>query len=324
MADFINKLFTSDVIHSLQKRQTLSGALKHRLEVLTASEDEAAIDAGDEDAAVAALCWQRYLLAKRAAWSSYLAAMSDAGLFDGDVRARLISVGDDGFRSALAECFTCHFLTRKLHLTVVGRGEGRGGKVPDFRVAHGDGDINIEVKSPYVEVPRSRTWFGDRSAEVLKPTLDEANKQFGEGRRNVLAVVPFVDFPMLVGRKSYVKAFLGETKVAITIDTATGQPVTEPEWKFMPEGRFLKLWPEPRCTRTGAVLVLREHVVEENQFDVNCSARVEPRWFVINNPHCPVLVPSDIWRDCPQLVREGDSIRWTDGWAVDGSPPPRG
>lgn len=312
MREVIEEIFTTQVIEELRKQQSASDELKRRLEVLTAGEGE--------KADLPTRCWQRILVARRSAWASYITSMSEVGLLDADLRARLTGTDDDGFRSALAECLTFHFLTRTLQLNIRGRGEGRTGKVPDFSVRHADGNINVEVKSPYVAVPKARVWFGDRSAEVLQPTLDEANKQFAGDRRNVLALVPFVDFPMLNGRRPYVKAFLGETKVVITIDKTTGRSVREPEWRFITEGKFLKLWPEPRFTRTGAVLALREQLIEENQFDENCAARVEVRWFVIHNPHCPQPIPSDIWGDCAQLVREGDNIRWTDGGPVDGSP----
>jgi hypothetical protein len=101
---------------------------------------------------------------------------------------------------------TCHFLKNVLGLDVFGRHQGRPGTALDFGVRHAGGDISVEVKSPYAAKPAGSVWAGNHS-HILTPMLDEANKQFAEGTRNVLALVPLVDFPVLHGRRPFVKAF---------------------------------------------------------------------------------------------------------------------
>lgn len=68
------------------------------------------------------------------------------------------------------------------------------------------------------------------------------------------------------------------------------------------------------------MLVVREHLLERNPFEEDFEAWTELRWFVLHNPHAPVQIPQEPWGNCPQLVRDGDNIRWTDGGPVDGSP----
>src|SRR5438094_1367002 len=147
---------------------------------------------------------------------------------------------------------------------------------------------NFVTRSPLSETPRvvyapkpaGSFWAGDHS-HILTPMLDGANKQFAEGKRNVLALVPLVDFPVLHGRRPFVKAFFGEMKIVLTIDKKTGKAVDEPRAEFITGGKFLKLWPEPRFTRTGAVLVVREHLLERNPFEEDFEAWTELRWFVL-------------------------------------------
>jgi hypothetical protein len=315
MADVLDELFKADDIARFRARINPSRALTQRIDVLTAAEMP--------DAPLSDRSWQRVLLATRAAWVDYVSSMRIAGLLDADVVGRLMGVDDDGFRSALAECLTSHFLTRILGLEIFGRREGRPGTAIDFGVRRGDGDISLEVKSPFRERPAGTMWSNDY-AHILQPALDEANRQFAEGCRNVLVLAPLVEFPVLSGRMSYVKAFFGETNIVFEIDKKTGRALNEPAARFVTEGKFLKLWPEPRFTRTGAVVALRERRIEENQLDENFCARVELCWFVMHNPHCPVPVPVDIWGNCAQLVRDGDAIRWTDGGPIDGSLRKRG
>lgn len=315
MAGALDHVFNPDVIARLEKQRAPSASLTRRIEILTAVETP--------HADLATRSWNRILCAHKAAWDDYVSAIDREGFLDEDVRARLTGVDDDGFRSALAECLTCHILARVLRLPVFGRHEGRPGTALDFGIRHDGGDISVEVKSPYAEKPAGGYWAGDHS-HILQPVLNEANKQFAEARRNVLALVPLVEFPVLNGRMPFVKAFFGERKVVFTIDRRTGKTIDEPTWQFITEGKFLKLWPEPRFTRTGTVLVIREHLVERNPFEENFEAHVKLRWFLLHNPHCPTPVPTNIWDECAQLVRDGDVIRWTDGGPVDGSPLPHG
>lgn len=311
MADFLEDLFTPAVIQQLKRRQAPSAALTRRLDVLTAVEDPGA--------ELRERTWQRILLAQRAAWLNYVTAMRDAGLMDADVIARLTGTSDDQFRSALAECLTCHFLGSVRGLAVTAdRPKGRTGRVLDFGVTCDGGNLNLEVKSPFVEKPQGSFW-GNHS-RILGPALELANQQFEEGHRNVLALVPLVEFPVLNGRQPFVKALFGEHKMVITIDTKLGRAIGEPEVKFFAQGKFLnhpRVWPKPLFTRTGAVLALRERRVEENLFDETFSARVELYWMVLHNPNCPTPIPQELWGQCPQLIEDGDNMRWTDGEPVE-------
>src|SRR2546423_7656512 len=110
MADILDKLFTTDVVARLKAQTNPSNTLTQRIAILTAAETPAA--------PLSERCWQRILLARRAAWVNYVTSMREAGFLDADVTARLTGIDDDGFRSALSECLTSHFLRHVLHLEV--------------------------------------------------------------------------------------------------------------------------------------------------------------------------------------------------------------
>lgn len=303
--DLLNALFTADVVDRLNRRQNPSDELKYRLRVITASDPD---HADDHTRFV-----NRGLLAHRSSWEEYVEAMEAAGFLDNDIKARLVGDGDDGFRSALSECMVCWLLSEGLGLTVSGRHEGRPCTAIDFAIERDGSRISVEVKSPYVARPKGNVWFGNHS-HIIPPTVDDANKQFADGRSNVLALLPLVDFPILAGRREFVEAILGEEKIVLTIDTKKGGSVGDPRAEFFPNGKLLKRWPEPRFTRVGAILVMRESV---NALSFDGDFEVKRSWFVIHNPNCPQPIPTDIWGDCPQLIVDevdGEKVmRWTDG-----------
>jgi hypothetical protein len=72
-------------------------------------------------------------------------------------------------------------------------------------------------------------------------------------------------------------------KVVFSLDKKTGRAIDEPTWQFIAEGKFLKLWPDPRFTRTGAVLAIREHVEERNLFEEDFAAQIKLRWFLLSD-----------------------------------------
>ena len=300
----LNQVFTEAVIAGLKDVSSPSDALIARINILTASDP----DSSDEGTRR----WNRYLCARNTAWDHYIGVTRAAGLLDADIEARLRSPDDSNFRSAMAECMTCRLLAHELGLHVFGRHEGRPGTALDFGIARADGNISVEVKSPYAEKPSGSIW-GDDHSHILERALDDANKrQFAEGRRNVLALVPQVDFPVLAGRSPYIKAFFGEQKLVFTIDRKTGRSISEPEAKFIADGKFLRLWPlTPRFTRLGAVLAIREALIESGDGE-DFQAQMELRWFVLHNPNCPNPIPEDLWGACPQLVVDDDVMRWTD------------
>jgi hypothetical protein len=115
MADVIDELFTTEVLGRLKKHPAPSTMLAQRVDILSTVETPSA--------ELNIRTWQRTLIARRAAWADYVTAMREAGLLDADVVARLTEINDDGFRSAVAECLTCHFLARVLRLPVFGRHE---------------------------------------------------------------------------------------------------------------------------------------------------------------------------------------------------------
>jgi hypothetical protein len=250
VADILDPLFRADALQRLRKQQNPSPTLTRRIDILTAVETSGA--------ELSVRTWQRILIAHRRAWADYVTCMKEAGFLDADVIARLTGPDDDGFRSAMAECMTCHFLRCVLGLAVFGRHEGRPGSLIDFSVKRPDGDLSVEVKSPFAEKPAGAYW-GDHS-HILTPVLDIANKQFAEGRRNVLVLAPLVEWPVLHGRMPYVSAFFGEEKIVFQVDKATGRMAGEPHAQFITAGKFLKL-DRTKPVRGGLQRSRRTHMV---------------------------------------------------------------
>lgn len=300
--DLLDALFTPEVIANLQARQNPSDELRYRLRVITATDPDG-VDG-------ATRFTNRGLLAHRASWEEYLETTQSRGFLDADIRARLVGENDDNFRSALSECMVCWLLATQLGLTISRGHEGRPGTAIDFGIEQDSGRISLEVKSPYVARPQGNVWFGNH-VHVVQPTVDLANKQFAEGRPNVLALVPLVDPPLLSDRREFVEAFLGEQKIVLTIDIAKGRAVGDPRAEFFPTGKLLKRWPnEARFTRIGAILVVKEHI---SPIDIDEGTFATKRtWFVIHNPNCPHPIQTELWGQCPQMVVDGDNMRWTD------------
>ena len=168
-------VFTPAVISALRRRAP-TPALSFRLGVLAAD----------------GLTPDHALRACKSAWEVYLIAAFACGLFAGqhgiDLRARLTGIDDDNFRSALSECMAAWYLAGHLKLPIEPRPEGRSDHPLEFALKLHEGDIKVEVKSPFRPITTG-FWWGD-DADLLESALQEANKQFRSGDRNLLVVVP--------------------------------------------------------------------------------------------------------------------------------------
>jgi hypothetical protein len=233
---------------------------------------------------------------------------------------RLTGTHDDNFRSAMAECMACWFLGGKLRLKVSPRPGGAPGKIPDLRIERDEGPITVEVKAPHDDpLPWDYSGSIGDDSEMMASALDEANKQFAHGTANVLFLTPTPKyFGML--RRGLLRAFLGKTQIVVPLEL---DPTTRPApsyTAFSQDGRFLRRWGgKPRFTRVSAVVCVSEGYWDPQAYRALGDTPVFPQticveheWYVVHNPHCPCPVPQDIWGPCPQLVRVGDAMLWTD------------
>jgi hypothetical protein len=306
--DVAHFVFTDDVIATLSQAAANRPQLRYRLEVLTA---RGAYPPDCPDAARVMM-----LRAHRAAWEAYLDAAASSKLLDEDLLSRLRGIDDTIFRSAMAECLACWYLAGTLGLRVEGRGEGRPGKLPDFRVIEASGEVTAEVKAPYQEPPQNRTWSGD-GTDLLAATIDEANRQFAKERRNLLVLVPSLTIPVASIRYQAIKAFFGEYKIVVPIDREGGQPPAPIRTEFFPEGKLLKLWPEnPRFTRISAVLVLEERATIRETDARETQALILHDALALHNPHCPDSLAPELFGTCPQFVKMDGGMGWSDGRAL--------
>lgn len=256
----------------------------------------------------------------RAAWETYVGAALALGFFEGRegaaLRRRLAGLADPDFRSAMSECLVSWFFAGRLGLKTTPRPPGRGSRILEMLVEHHLGEFKVEVKAPFV-TPPDRCWSGDDS-DVLRRTLDEANKQFGADSANVLVVVPSLKVSAYAERGQLIRAFYGEEKIVIPIDPMIGAASEPPTNRFFPEGRFFytgrpggkPLKPDggPRFTRIGAIVTVEERLA--------CGP--EGYWqdhkvLVAHNPLAVRPIPESIWGAVPQFVPRDGVMRWTDG-----------
>src|SRR5262245_16432682 len=112
LRDLLADLFTDEVIERLRSAPQTK-ALKYRVLVITL---ERPIQVP-------------WIPAHRAAWMAYLDAAATCGLLADphakDLVARLTSVDDEQFRSAMAECQAAWYLTKKLGLDATARPPGK-------------------------------------------------------------------------------------------------------------------------------------------------------------------------------------------------------
>ena len=140
-------VFTPAVLAKLQRVTTPSPALTWRLRVLGAD----GLSPDDSPRA------------HKSAWEVYLLAAFACGLFEGhhgtELRARLTGVNDDNFRSALDECLATWYLAGPRKLQIEPRPEGRSDHALEFALKLPEGDIKVEVKSPFRPIT-SDFWRG--------------------------------------------------------------------------------------------------------------------------------------------------------------------
>jgi hypothetical protein len=289
-------VFTPAVVTKLQRVGTPSPALSWRLRVLAA-------DGLNPD---------HPLRAYKSAWEVYLLAAFACELFKGehgtDLRARLTGIDDDNFRSALNECLAAWYLAGRLKLRIEPRPEGRSGHPLEFAIKLDEGDIKVEVKSPFRPITGG-FWWGD-DADLLESALQEANKQFDSADRNLLVLVPCLRLPLFaVGyRMPIERAFIGEAVIQIPIDTRTGGPAGPERLVFREKGRFTRSWSsggvsKPRFTRVGAALFLNEHFVDRE---------IEYQALIVHNPHADRALPRGPWLGIPEFYNDGGRWRWSD------------
>ncbi len=286
-------MFTSDVIDKLQQETSPSDRLRCRLAILHA----AGLNPSRQN---------RELRAFKAAWEAYLTAAFAIGLFDGEHgkerRARLTGTDDNNFSSAISECFAAWYLAGYRRLTVRPRPAGRDRHLLEFLIECAGGDINVEVKAPYRQLTGESFWWGDDS-DLFERAIQQAQKQFAKGQRNLLVVHPRVRLSIFAKfhRTPIERAFVGEEVITIPPNTATGGPAGPDYVAFKQNGRLLKRWPEPRYTRVSAALFLTEH--EED-------GEVTPDALIIHNPNAEFPLPREMWFGIPEFFLEGDRWRW--------------
>jgi len=312
-ADPLRELLSPQVLADLKSPTSPSDALAYRISVIESDTTPPASPSERE-----CLRWRQ---AQRVAWNSYLSAAFACRLFDGDagadLRSRLTGRGDDNFRSAMAECMACCFLSRRLNLSVSPRPRGKGAHQLEFMVNTPDGDISVEVKSPHREEPNDIS-VGD-DADMLARCLRDANRQFARGQKNLLLLVPQLRTPVYGCRHQLVRAFLGEHKFTMLLNAQTGERIRDVELEFFPEGKFLEtklasgkqIKPDgsPPFTRVSAVLCVEEALVGQG---IGAGPlRIECKALVLHNPCADRPIAPRVFGDCVQL--DYATAKWTDG-----------
>lgn len=301
----LDAIFTPEVLDRLRSRAAPESTLARRLDVLSAHGDD-----------VDGRAW-------RAAWESYASTAASIGLLDDphgrDLLARLRSPDESNFRGAMAECMVCFLLHRELRLPVSARPAGRPGKTLELAITRPEGDILVEVKARLRDPePRERVIVGNDS-DLLRDTLELANKQFEKGCRNLLVLVPRLRVQGTL-LEQLREALYVEDRVAIPIDLEIGGPAGEPYPLQVPNGSFLRRWPTggavpqaeaaPRYKRISAVLCVDEGL-EAVPLSLTGEAWVGRAAWVLHNPNAEVAIPEALFATLPQFVVGGNEMVWT-------------
>ena len=296
-------VFTPAVIAKLQAIRSPSEQLRCRLAILGAG--------GLNPSSL-----NNELRAFKSAWETYLTAAYAIGLFDGahgtDLRARLTDIDDNNHLAAISECFAAWYLAGRRRLSLRSRPLGNQRSCLEFLIEHPDGNINVEVKAPHRQITNEFFWGDD--SDLLEAALQQANKQFTKGQRNLLVIHPRLRlsvFPELQ-RRPIERAFIGEEIIRIPIDMTTGGPAGPEQMAFSQNGRLLKRWPEARYTRVSAALFLTEYAE---------GAEVKPRALILHNPNAELPLPRDIWAGIPEFFLDGNRWRWSDEEPAAASEP---
>ncbi len=313
MPDLMKLFFTDEVMRRLRNApQTMS--LQWRRLVLTAS-GPAPPDPFEADLILRAR-------AQRAAWEVYIDSAHAVGLLDAphdrDLVQRLTSVDDDQFRSAIAECLAAWYFRGKLGLPTSARPTGARNRPLELLVKLPEGDMHVEVKSPLVEpicdgVARS---FDDSG--LLEERLAKAASQFGQDTMNLLFLTGRLTLPIMDHRRFLSKAFYADQRMVIPISKRTGEPTEPMRVEYTADGRFLKHWGDegPRHTRVSGVMFVEEHIRDIPTIGRESRRMAFHDALVMHNPNATYPLPEDVWGDCPQFVRRGDELLWTDGHQV--------
>jgi hypothetical protein len=300
MNDPLTKIFTPEAIEKLDRIVSKSEVLQSRLMVLRADDSKP----------------DRFgLLVMKNAWRDYLEGAFNCELLtsaQGDaLRARLTGTDDENFSSAISECLTAWFLSRKLGHAIKPRPPGRSGKVLEFTILLPDGDIDVEVKAPHSAI--AGPILGDDS-ESFRQAISSANRQFKPGSRNLLVIVADRGstrlLPDALRRRTVLKALLGEGVIQVPIDPNTGGPAGPTTTGFQASGEFLKTWrsntneeetKSPRFTRTSGVLLI---IQDMRDAGINVYA------LLVHNPHGQLPLPKNGWNGIPQFADNNGLWSW--------------
>jgi hypothetical protein len=235
------------------------------------------------------------LQARRAAWWGYLGHADAVGLLDElDLRERLASPGDANFRGALAECLVSWFFSKQLGVELRRRG-GDDARHADFE---GPGDLNVEVKAPYVPIP-GPAWSGDDTA-VLRKCIQNAGGQFKKNMVNVLVVVPLLRTPVWMQPDQLIKATIGEWAMVVPVSLDPAVPTPPRMMRFLQRGKLAQFHEggtRTHLTRVSAVVCIEEETMLGKEGVV-----LRHYVHVVHNPFATKPLPSAVFGGRRQLV----------------------
>jgi len=349
-----SKALQSDSLQTIFDEHTLrrwlpfskrNASIGRRIDVLTASGPYSADTRQREKL--------RRLRAQRGAWEAYLDAAFACGIFSGaegnDLCAKLRGIDEEGFRAAMAECMACWFLAGKHRLRVTPNPPGRNNCVLDLYVQTPNETVFAEVKAPYRERPEDG-WRGD-DADILAQRLADANKQFEEGNKNLLILVPTLRWNLFAFRDQLIKALFGHWVLSVPVDLKVPGSIHEVRSEFVHDGKLvsrfrkngqpLKADGGPAHRRISAVLCIEERfthsadgLLQEEMSEIGdgldaddlkklrelsgkYSSPLNQPWIehqalLVHNPNAISPLQDKTWDRIPHLVDVNGRFCWSD------------
>jgi hypothetical protein len=261
--------------------------------------------------------------AKAKMWGIYILSAQNHGLFEGndgsDLKSRLTRKSDEGFYGALGECLACWYFADKLRFGINPKPIGNRNKKLDMQLITSFGKPMVEVKAPcQFEVIGEPLMYGSDSTQIPN-CVKTANSQFPKGGMNILFLTPHLPVPLYQIRGSLVRTFFVVPKMPFKIDRKTNRLISSGPIQYHPEGKFLdkrtRGGHDVGFTRISAVLCIEEcfnpNLPELSEYEIGHHV------LFLRNPNAEVPLPDTLKPDCPELLHDGNTIKWSDNHPMD-------
>jgi hypothetical protein len=279
------------------------------------------VPAGERDKGVVYFLTARNPAAKlrRIEFDKYLEVAFRHDALDADLKARLRSPKWDQFIQAHNELLAAYYFEQITKIKISFRPAGAGKSVGEFMLLGDEGEIFVEVKSPYKETPET-VWSGsDRS--IVRECVRRAYRQIPKtGIKTLVVLSGKLRLPISEPRSGVIQALYGDPVIAIPLLNGS---LDKPRSSWIRNGLF-----QPNQQRhLSAVATLENTVTDEylnsifmnlvsnGKIPIDSNAnrlKLEYALRIYHNPFARVHIDKNIFPGIPQFapVRNNTRLEW--------------